>query len=113
MNEDGDASADAIFELLANDCSRRILLAADLESRTAQDLEDLCDASISTVYRRIAMLKRHGLIEDRSTISLDGFHRKQFTTTLETLQVEVSDGELTLSVERADDPPHTLSSPGD
>ncbi|MUV58953.1 helix-turn-helix domain-containing protein [Halogeometricum sp. CBA1124] len=96
-------SAATLFDLLADDYSRRILLAADEEPRTAKDLSDACDASLATVYRRVAALQDHDLIEERSTVGSDGAHRRQFETTLEELHVRLSDGELALSVEKRDE----------
>jgi len=97
-----DATA-AVFQLLADDYSRRILLAADQEPRTAKDLSDICDASLATIYRRVSTLQEHGLLQKHSTVGSDGAHRRQFETTLEELHVTVSDGELMLSVETRDE----------
>jgi DNA-binding transcriptional ArsR family regulator len=97
-----DATA-AVFRLLADEHSRRILLAADQEPRTAKDLSDICDASLTTVYRRISSLQEHDLLRTHSTVGSDGSHRRQFETTLEELHVTVSDGELALSVETHDE----------
>ena len=93
----------AVFGLLADEYSRRILLAADQEPRTAKDLSDICDASLATVYRRVSTLQEHGLLRKHSTVGADGSHRRQFETTLEELHVTVSDGELSLSVETRDE----------
>lgn len=97
-------SADApIFELLADEYARRILLAADREPRTAKELREVCDASLSTVYRRLETLQEHDLIDEQSTVGADGSHRRRFETTLESIHVEVVDGDLSLSIETRDD----------
>jgi len=88
-----------IFQLLGDDHSRRILLAADREPRTASDLSEICDTSLTTIYRRVSALEEHGLLRKHSTVGADGAHRSQFETTLEEIHVTVSDGELSLSVE--------------
>jgi predicted transcriptional regulator len=92
-----------VFQVLADEYSRRILLAADREPRTAKDLSDICDASLTTIYRRVSTLQDHGLIRKHSTVGDDGAHRSQFETTLEELHVTVSEGELSLSVETRDE----------
>jgi DNA-binding transcriptional ArsR family regulator len=97
-----DATA-AVFRLLADEYSRRILLAAEQEPRTAKDLSDVCDASLATVYRRVSTLQEHDLLRKHSTVGSDGSHRRQFETTLEEINVTVSDGELALSVETRDE----------
>ncbi|AXG11186.1 ArsR/SmtB family transcription factor [Haloplanus rubicundus] len=108
--EETDATT-AVFRLLADEYSRRILLAADREPRTAKDLGDICDASLATVYRRVSTLQEHGLLRQHSTVGSDGAHRCQFETTLEELHVTVSDGELALSVETHDELADTVTSP--
>lgn len=92
-----------VFQLLADEYSRRILLAADREPRTAKDLSEICDASLTTIYRRVSTLQDHDLIREHSTVGADGAHRSLFETTLEELHVTVSDGELSLSVETRDE----------
>ncbi|RLM54103.1 ArsR family transcriptional regulator [Halobellus sp. Atlit-31R] len=97
-------SADTpIFQLLADDYARRILLAADREPRTAKELREVCDASLSTVYRRLSTLQEYGLVEEHSTVGDDGSHRRRFETTLEAIHVEVADGELSLSIDTRDE----------
>jgi hypothetical protein len=97
-----DAPTD-VFRLLADEHSRRILLAADREPRTAKELSDVCDTSLTTVYRRISALRAHDLLQEHVTVGTDGAHRGTFETTFEELHVTVSDGELALSVETCDE----------
>lgn len=103
MERGENAATATIFQLLADDYSRHILLAADQEPRTAKDLSNICDASLATIYRRVSTLQDHDLIEERLTVDSDGSHRKQFKTTVEELHVKVSDGELALSIETRDE----------
>ena len=103
MDRVGDATPAAVFELLADEYARQILLAADQEPRTAKDLSRICDVSLSTVYRRVATLQEHDLVAEHSTVDADGSHRKQFETTLEELHLELSDGELDLAVATRDE----------
>jgi DNA-binding transcriptional ArsR family regulator len=103
MDRVGDATPAAVFELLADEYARQILLAADREPKTAKDLSRICDVSLSTVYRRVATLQEHDLVAERSTVDADGSHRKQFETTLEELHLELSDGELDLAVATRDE----------
>jgi hypothetical protein len=92
-----------IFDLLADDYSRRILIAADQQPQTAKDLSDICDSSLATIYRRVSTLQEHNLLEEHSTVDADGSHRRKFETTLEELHVEMTDGELELSLTTRDD----------
>ncbi|WP_246989340.1 ArsR/SmtB family transcription factor [Halorientalis marina] len=103
MDSGGEATAGTIFQLLADEYSRRILLAADREPRTAKDLSRLCDASLTTVYRRVSTLQEHNLVDERSTVDADGSHHRVFETTLEELHLELSDGDIDLSVATRDE----------
>lgn len=95
--------AAALFDVLADDHARQILLAADGEPKTAKALSERCDVSLATVYRRVATLQDHGLLEERSTVDDDGSHRRRFVTTLEELHVDLSEGDLSVAVEVSDE----------
>ncbi len=70
---------------------------------TAKDLSDACDASLATVYRRVSTLTEHDLLEERRSIGPDGTHRSEFETVLEGLHVDLSEGELTLTLDTRDE----------
>jgi len=93
----------ALFQVFADEYSRKILLAADEEPRTAKDLSQICDASLTTIYRRIATLQEHELITVHSTIGSGGEHKQLFQTTIEAFHVSISEGDLELSVETRDE----------
>lgn len=103
MTAGEEPAASDVFEVLADDYARRILLAADGEPKTAKTLSDRCGVSLTTVYRRVSTLQDHGLVEECQRVDTDGTHRRAFVTTLEELHVELSDGELTLAVEAGDE----------
>lgn len=95
-------SAD-LLQVFADEYSREILLAADEEPRTAKDLSQICDASLTTVYRRLSTLQERDLVTVHSTIGSGGEHKQLFETTIESFHVTISDGELDLSVETRDE----------
>ncbi|MFC4541359.1 ArsR/SmtB family transcription factor [Halosolutus amylolyticus] len=103
MQREGTSNPSEVFQVLADDYARRILVAADREPMTAKDLSDACDASLATVYRRVSMLQEHDLVEERRSIGPDGSHRSEFETVLEGLHLDLSEGELTLAMETRDE----------
>ncbi|TYL37453.1 transcriptional regulator [Natronococcus pandeyae] len=103
MPHGGTAASTDIFQILADDYARKILLAADNGPKTAKTLSEECDASLTTIYRRVSTLQEHGLIEERHTVDSDGSHRSEFETALEELHVDISDGQLSLTVETRDE----------
>jgi predicted transcriptional regulator len=92
-----------LLRVFADDYSRRILLAADEEPRTANDLSELCDASLTTIYRRIATLREHDLVRVHSTVGSGGEHKEVFETTVRALHVTITEGDLELTVETRDE----------
>lgn len=103
VQHEGQTNSAAIFQVLADDYARRILVAADQGPMTAKALSEACDASLATVYRRCSMLQEHDLLEERTSVGPDGTHRSEFETVLEELHVDLSGGELSLTMETRDE----------
>ncbi|QLG48381.1 helix-turn-helix domain-containing protein [Natrinema halophilum] len=103
MQDRGTPDSPEIFQTLADEYARKILVAADNGPKTAKTLSEECDASLTTIYRRVSTLQEHGLIEERHTVDSDGSHRSEFETTLEGLYVDLTDGQFTLSLETRDE----------
>ncbi len=99
----GSGDSVDIFQLLADEYARKILLAADSGPKTAKTLSEECDASLTTIYRRVSVLQEHELVEEHHTVDSDGSHRSEFETSLEELHVKISDGKLSLTVETRDE----------
>lgn len=99
----GSADSTDIFQVLADEYARKILLAADHGPKTAKTLSEECNASLTTIYRRVSTLQDHGLIEEHHTVDSDGSHRSKFETALEELHVDITDGQLSLTVETRDE----------
>lgn len=99
----GSSDSAEIFQILADEYSRKILLAADHGPKNAKTLSEECDASLTTIYRRVSTLQDLGLIEERQTVDSDGSHRSEFQTTLKELHVDITDGQISLTVETRDE----------
>lgn len=103
VQQEADTEPGGVFQVLADDYARRILVAADQGPMTAKALSETCNASLATVYRRVSTLEEYDLIEERRSIGPDGSHRSEFETVLERLHVDLSEGELTLAMETRDE----------
>ncbi len=99
----GSPKSSDVFQILADDYAREILVAADQGPMTAKALSEECDASLTTIYRRVSTLKDLELIEERHTVDSDGSHRSEFETALEGLHVDLTDGKLSLTMETRDE----------
>jgi len=103
-----DQRNDRILELLSDDVVKRILSVTDQRATSAQGLDDYCDASLATIYRRIEDLLELGLLRERTEFQADGNHFKKFESNLECLAVSLDDGTLQVAVDRRDDAPDRL-----
>lgn len=88
-----------IFEVLASEESQRILAAASVRPLSAKEFEQLCDASLPTIYRRIAVLVEYDLLSEEQVIDPNTQQSKQYHTDLQSLTVTVDDGDFTVNVE--------------
>ena len=87
MSEERDP--DAIFEVLCSNHAREILIAADDEPCSAQNLAERCDTSLPTIYRRVNELVEHNLLEEVTQIADDGNHYTLYVSNLDTIRFDV------------------------
>ena len=100
----GDEPPAELFALLDDEYARAILAATSREPMSAPTLAEVCDASRSTVYRRIERLKDLDLVAETTDPDVDGYHRHVYAARFRGLSVELVDGEYRLSVDRLDHP---------
>lgn len=80
---------DSVFEVLADEKSRQILAATNITPRSAQDLVDLCNGSLSAIYRRVNVLDEYGFLDERQKIDMEGHHHSVYTPNFNELDVEL------------------------
>jgi DNA-binding transcriptional ArsR family regulator len=89
VSEDADV---AVLGLLDDRYARAILTATSDEPMSAKQLGEACDASLSTVYRRVDDLEDHGLLAERTRVDADGHHRTLYRSLVESVRVDFDDG---------------------
>jgi len=89
---------DNIIEVLASNESRTILSAASVRPVSAEELEQLCDVSLPTVYRRINVLVEYDLLSEEQAIDPDKGQYKRFRTDLQEVRLVVEDGGFDIEV---------------
>lgn len=95
---------ETVAGLLEDETARVILTATSQEPMSASTLEQRCDASGPTIYRRLERLRECDLVVERTRPDPSGgHHRKVYAATLRRVTVDLRDGELTLSVDRQED----------
>jgi len=93
-----------LLELLDDEYARTILVETHEEPMAADALADACDASPSTVYRRIERLKEQRLLEAEQRLDPDGHHHEVYSARLQRATVEVTTDGFRLEVDRTEDP---------
>ena len=88
-----------IFEVLASEESRRILAAASVQPISAKELEQVCDASLPTIYRRLDVLVEYDLLSEDRGVNPEQVQSKRYSTDLKEINVEIADGEISVSLE--------------
>lgn len=96
-----DADIETVAGLLEDEIARRILTQTSTEPMSASTLEERCDASGPTIYRRLERLEACDLVVERTRPDPeDGHHRKVYAPNLRRVRIELVDGELQLSIDR-------------
>ena len=88
-----------IFEVLASEESRRILAAASVQPISANDLEQVCDVSLPTIYRRLEVLVEYDLLSEQRVVNPKQGQSKRYSTDLKEISVEITDGEISVNLE--------------
>ncbi|WP_323675918.1 winged helix-turn-helix domain-containing protein [Halorubellus sp. PRR65] len=116
-DHDQPAPATDVLTLLAADHTQAILRHIHDAPAPARELAEACEASRTTVYRRLNRLADVGLVESRMAYDPDGHHRTVFETTVESLTLDVTDDGYAISVDAdrsdADAGPVPQPQPGD
>jgi DNA-binding transcriptional ArsR family regulator len=79
---------------LADERAREVLLASASTPRSAQELAEACDGSLSSIYRRVSVLAEYGLLDEETRVDLDGNHYSVYHPGFERLNVELHSGEI-------------------
>lgn len=91
-----------LFDLLSDEYARDILAATSVRPMSASELADKCEMSEPTVYRRVAWLQDHDLLEERTKVETDGNNYNVFAATLAGLTVELDDGTFEAAIQRTE-----------
>lgn len=96
MTEDSDVRA--IGALLEDEYAHAILIQTSTQEMSAPELSEACDASVSTIYRRIERLQEYELLEEHLQLDRDGHHYNTYTARLERIDIELENGEFKIEL---------------
>lgn len=94
-------SSTEVLDLLDDEYARSILAALTEGAKPARELVNTCDGSRPTVYRRLDRLESAGLVDSRTALHPDGHHRKEFSTAVDRITLDLTDGEFVAAVDTA------------
>ena len=90
---------DDIFDVLASEDVRRILVAASVRPMSAKELADICDRSLATIYRRIQAMEDYDLLSEELTRDPDGTQYNEYRSDLNEITIGVDEGQLSVSID--------------
>ncbi|MFB6178829.1 MAG: helix-turn-helix domain-containing protein [Halorientalis sp.] len=91
-------SPDDVFDVLASQTARNILLLASIEPLSAQQLATACDVSKPTIYRRVTQLQEYDLLEQHLAIQTDGTHYHTYSTNADRICFSIEDEEFVVTI---------------
>jgi DNA-binding transcriptional ArsR family regulator len=103
VSGDPDTHTEAVLRLLHDENARQILTTASTEPMTATSLSDACDASLSTVYRRVDELESCGLLRAETRYDADGDHYDVYETVVGHVGVDIEAGGLSVALDDDED----------
>jgi predicted transcriptional regulator len=93
--------AETIFDVLADNRARQVLLATQDSPQSMQKLQRLCEGSASSIYRRLKILIEYGLVKEETRIDPNGHHYQVFQSDFENISISVSDHQIEIVVDDA------------
>lgn len=96
---EAESGPSSVFDVIGDQLTRQILVAASERPMSAEEIATTFDTSTPTVYRRLDAMLEHDLLEEHQEIDPDGNHYKTFETALRRVAIEIEDGEYTIKFE--------------
>ncbi|MFB6129872.1 MAG: ArsR/SmtB family transcription factor [Salinigranum sp.] len=94
---------DDVFDVLASETAREILLQTQGRQLSARELAEECETSRPTVYRRINRLREYDLLGERTVIDDAGNHYSVYETNVNRICFDIVDGEFVVTVRASRD----------
>jgi len=99
-----EPDVETVAGLLEDETARAILTETSQEPMSASDLEQRCDASGPTIYRRLERLREYDLLVERTRPDPEGGHHSQvYAPNLRRVTVELRDGRFEVEIDHRED----------
>lgn len=90
---------DDIFEVLASEDVRRILVATSVRPMSVKELADICDRSLATIYRRVQAMEDYDLLSEELARDPDGTQYNEYKSDLNEITISVDEGRLNVNID--------------
>ena len=90
---------DDIFDVLASEDVRRILVATSVRPMSAKELADICDRSLATIYRRVQAMEDYDLLSEELARDPDGTQYNEYKSDLNEITISVDEGQLNVNID--------------
>jgi len=95
---DTEPDVSDVIRLLDDDCARQILVETMSEPLSANELEERCEVSPPTIYRRLEELSEHGLVSEQTQVAADGHHYSIYRAALDRVEIDLTESGLDVTV---------------
>lgn len=92
-----------IFDVLADERVRSILIASNGENRSVKDLHRVLDASLSSIYRRVDVMAEFDLLDEQTEVDAEGHHYSVYTPKFTGIEIVLLDHTLEILIRMPDD----------
>lgn len=105
MTDADEPSLDELLALLEDHYSRSILEQTRTDPLSPSELADRCDASLSTICRRLDDLEAAGLVTGQTRVRDDGNHDTVYSASLESLSIDLNEAGFDFELRRREEDP--------
>ncbi|MFB6283407.1 MAG: helix-turn-helix domain-containing protein [Halobacteria archaeon] len=83
----------AVLDLLGDAASRKILgVLQEDKDMSASDLEDECNLSTPTIYRRLNSLSDLNLVKEELNLNTEGNHYTTYVSNIDSIEIKLHEG---------------------
>lgn len=113
VQEIGDGSSHELMDTIGDEMARRLLIAVRKNPQSAKELAESCEMSLPTVYRRMDALMDHGLVTERTVVTDDGNHYKEYQCNFDRTLISLSDQQFDIEIYRQGNDSDSSAEPWD
>lgn len=100
----GDEDLPDVYDLLADEYARDILVATSRGPMSAKEISEECEMSLPTVYRRVESLESHDFLLEAMEVDTEaGQHHRVFEANLDAVEITLEPGRMRASVTLRED----------